>query len=235
MKEALWTAHRIQGNGSTKGRGAAVFRPTFEPEQALLRPHLSRLALGRGEVLIQPGRRVTWAHFPCAGTMVAMVIVTLDNRTANVGLIGWEGAVRGVVSRSHQPAFAHPTLRVQGDAFGVAIGLLEDGWARSNSFSDTFARYADSFLTQLLQFVACGASNSFERHMAGFLLKIQGRQDEADLPLTQRMLGDVRGVGRTTGRAERVRQGQPVSAPPVPRPRTGIALAWADRCFPMSR
>jgi CRP-like cAMP-binding protein len=129
--------------------------------------------------------------------MISLVAVLPDGRTAETALIGCEGAVGGVVSSGHSRAFARAVVQITGDAWRIRLAELETAKARSRSLTDTFARYADCLLAQLLQAVACNAYHSLEQRMARSLLAIQAHHEEAELPLTHEYLGEMLGVART--------------------------------------
>ena len=79
---------------------------------AVLEPHLERVALPRGKVLFEPGDDVHTTYFPCQRTMVSLLIVTRDGREVEAATIGREGAVGGIVSEGHKPAFGRAVVQV---------------------------------------------------------------------------------------------------------------------------
>ncbi|TNC72020.1 Crp/Fnr family transcriptional regulator [Rubellimicrobium roseum] len=162
-----------------------------------LAPHLRAVELSRGQRLFEPGEDVGWMHFPCDGTMLSLIVVLPDGRTADTGLIGCEGAVGGLVSRGHRPAFARAVVQIPGAAWRVEVGHVEEAKERVAALGDALARYADCLLAQLLQTVACNGRHSLEQRMANWLLTMQDRQGAAELPLTQEYLGEMLGVSRT--------------------------------------
>jgi CRP-like cAMP-binding protein len=167
-----------------------------EEDRTLLEPHLSLVQLARNEMLFQPGDEIEWAHFPCTGTMIALVVL-LDGHTVETGLIGCEGAVGGIISRGRKPAFTRAVVQFPGEAWRIHVADLEAARARSVGLADAFARYTDCLLAQFLQTVACNTFHSLEQRMARALLAVQDHYDDAELPLTQEALGEMLGVGRT--------------------------------------
>lgn len=178
------------------GRNRLLASLTAE-DRALLRPHLSVVRLERGDVLFQPGEEVGAMHFPCDGTMVSLVVVMPDGRSAETGLIGSEGALGGIVSQGRKPAYARGVVQIPGEACRIAMSEIEVTRERSANFADTLARAADCLLARILQAVACNALHSLEQRMARRLLVVHDRHGAEDLPLTQEYLGEMLGVGRT--------------------------------------
>ncbi|TNC52508.1 Crp/Fnr family transcriptional regulator [Rubellimicrobium rubrum] len=174
------------------------FIDALRPEdRALLQDHLSRVRLSRREILHQPGENIRWVHFPCDRAMVALLVVMPDGRVVQVGLTGCEGVVGGVVTQEPRPAFTRAAVQIPGEAWRIDAAALGVARARSVTLAEAFARHADCLLAQLLQTMACSALHSLEQRMAGRLIEIQDRLDDAELPLTQEELGEMLGVGRT--------------------------------------
>ncbi|MFZ3005084.1 MAG: Crp/Fnr family transcriptional regulator [Phenylobacterium sp.] len=165
---------------------------------AVLEPHLERVALPRGKVLFEPGDDVHTTYFPCQRTMVSLLIVTRDGREVEAATIGREGAVGGIVSEGHKPAFGRAVAQVPGSAFAIATSHLEAAKLGSSRFGDLFSRYADALLAQMMQGVACNALHSVEERCARWLLATHDRAGDHIIQLTQESLAEMLGVQRTT-------------------------------------
>src|SRR4051812_21390027 len=85
-------------------------------EFAVLEPHLEVVDLPRGRVLFEPGDDVVTTHFPCHHAMISLLIVTADGREVEAATIGREGAVGGIVSEGHKPAFGRAVVQIGGQA-----------------------------------------------------------------------------------------------------------------------
>ena len=106
-----------------------------------------------GQVLFEPEEDVVTTYFPLTGTMAALIVVLDDGRTAEAASIGREGAIGGIVSAGHKPAFTSAVVQIAGPAFRVERARIEVAKQRSSVVRDLFARYADVLLAQVLQ---CG-------------------------------------------------------------------------------
>lgn len=164
----------------------------------VLRPHLETVALPRGKVLFEPGDDVHTTYFPCVRTMVSLLIVTRDGREVEAATIGREGAVGGIVSEGHKPAFGRAVVQVPGSAFAISTSHLEAAKLGSPRFGDLFSRYADALLAQMMQGVACNALHSVEERCARWLLATHDRAGDHIIQLTQESLAEMLGVQRTT-------------------------------------
>jgi CRP-like cAMP-binding protein len=168
-----------------------------DTDRALIAAHLESVSLAKGAVVIEAGADVTHVTFPCAHTVIALIITTRDGRTAETVTIGREGAVGGVVSQGRVPATADAVVQIGGDGVRLDVDRLQEALGRSASLRDLFARYADCFVTQLLQVAACNALHPIEQRCLRWLLTLQDRLDSDILPVTHEVLAAMLGVQRT--------------------------------------
>ncbi len=167
-------------------------------EYAILEPHFERVTLARGQVLFEPGDDVTTTYFPRHGTMASLLIVTRDGREVEAATIGREGAIGGIVSEGHKPAFGRAVVQIGGEALAIPTSQLEAAKGTCPRFGDLFARYADSLLAQMMQSVACNALHRAEERACRWLLATHDRAGDEVIHLTQESLAEMLGVQRTT-------------------------------------
>ena len=163
-----------------------------------IRPHLMPRLLRRGQILFEAGEDVETTYFPCRGTMASLLVISSDGREVEAASIGHEGAVGGIVSAGHKPAYARAVVQIGGPAFSIETARLEETKGRSPAFHDLFSRYADALLAQMMQSVACNALHSVEARCSRWLLSTQDRVAVSPIPLTQEALAEMLGVQRTT-------------------------------------
>jgi CRP-like cAMP-binding protein len=167
-------------------------------DRALLEQSAEVIDVERGAALVRAGDQVTAAYFPAPGTLVSFVIDLADGRSVEVGTIGSEGAVGGIISGGHAPAFARAEVQLPGAALRVDLKALEAVKARSTAVRDIFCRYADALLAQIMQSVACNAAHPLEARLCRWLLTTHDRSGSDEFPLTQEYLAEMLGVQRTT-------------------------------------
>lgn len=165
---------------------------------AVLEPHLELVDLPRGKVLFEPGDDVELTYFPCRHTMASLLVVTRDGHEIEVATIGREGAVGGIVSEGHKPAYGRAVVQLAGQAYVIQTSHLEAAKAGSARFKDLFARYADALLAQMMQSVACNALHRTEERCCRWLLATHDRAGDKIIHLTQESLAEMLGVQRTT-------------------------------------
>lgn len=171
---------------------------TFSTEhRSLLGASAEVVELELGEHIQTRGADVEWSYFPYATTMISLVIRLTDGRTAEVASIGREGAVGGIVSCGHAPAFGDATVQIAGPALRISMKALEDAKARSGFIANIFCRYSDFLLAQVQQSVACNTYHSIQQRAARWLLMAQDRAGDR-IELTQETLAALLGVQRTT-------------------------------------
>lgn len=189
---AAATGSIARGGGN---RLLAALRPA---DQELLEPHLTPVTLERGAVLFEPGDDVERCHFPASGTTASLVVALPDGQLAETATVGREGAIGGIVSLGHKPAFARGVVVVGGAALRIETERLEELKERSGGLRDALSRYADCLIAQILQSVACNALHALEPRLCRWLLTAQDRAGGATVPLTQEVLAELLGVQRTT-------------------------------------
>lgn len=163
----------------------------------LLSPHLRSIHVDAGHVLYEPGDIVNYAYFPCGATLVSFVVTLADARGVETALIGREGAVGGIVSEGHLPAYCRALVQFPGEMLRIESTKLERAKTASLSLRLFFARYADALLAQVFQAVACNATHTIEQRTAKWLLAALERTGELTVPLTQEQLAGMLGVGRS--------------------------------------
>ncbi len=169
-----------------------------DADLSLLKPWLSVLALPRSKVLFEPGDEVDTTFFPCRTTVVSLLVVLADGREVEAATIGYEGAVGGVISSGHKPAFGRARVQVAGAAFSIPTDRLQEVKQRSPRLGDIFARYSDLLAAQIMQSAACNAIHSLEQRCSRWLLSTHDRAGADVVHLTQEALAEMLGVQRTS-------------------------------------
>lgn len=171
---------------------------TFSREaRAVLEPFGELEELGPADIVLTKGEQVRSTLFPVGPTMITLTVELNGGRTAEVASIGREGAVGGIVSCGHAPAFSRAEVLVPGPALRVPMDALEDAKNRSSFIKNLFCRYSDYLLAQVMQAVVCNAYHSIPERAARWLLHAQDRAGDR-IELTQEAFAGLLGVQRTT-------------------------------------
>lgn len=164
--------------------------------RVLLEPNATLVELEAGDTVLRRGENVESSLFPFGSTMVSMV-VELSGRSVEVASIGREGAIGGIVSCGHAPAFSLGRVQVGGPALSLPMTALEEAKNGSAFISNIFCRFSDYLLAQVMQSVACNAFHPIVERAARWLLTAQDRAGDR-LELTQEAFAGLLGVQRTT-------------------------------------
>jgi CRP-like cAMP-binding protein len=171
---------------------------TFSREaRALIEPFGAMVELEPGLAVLQRGEQVRSSLFPVGPTMITMVVELSGGRSVEVASIGREGAVGGIVSCGHAPAFSRAEVLIGGPALRVPMDALEDAKERSPFLGNLFCRYSDYLLATVMESAACNSFHSITERAARWLLHVQDRAGER-IELTQEALSGLLGVQRTT-------------------------------------
>ena len=177
--------------------GNNLLRALRPVDLELIRPGLQAMEADTGTVLYEPGDNVRTVYFPCGPALVSFMVLLEDGRGVETALIGREGAVGGIVSQGHLPAYARCVVQFPGMFYRIASTDLEAVKTSSPTLRHLFARYADCVVAQIFQSTACNAAHSIEQRTAKWLLAAIDRTGDHDVPLTQEQLAGMLGVGRS--------------------------------------
>lgn len=169
-----------------------------EEDRARLAPHMMVFDLQPLHVLQEAGEEVVDTWFPCGSAMAAFCVATNHHADAvEVALVGREGAIGGIVSNGHLPAYATAQVRFGGRFLRVKTSALEQAKLDSITLRHWFSRYSDCLLAQVFQTAACNATHTIMQRTAKWLLAAVNRTEGAELAMTQEQLAQMLGVGRT--------------------------------------
>ena len=171
---------------------------TFAGEnRALIEPFATLVELEAGDVLFDRGTDVAASVFPFGTTVISLIVELTNDRSIEVASIGREGAIGGIVSCGHAPAFSQARVQVAGPALKVAMGAIEDAKQRSHFIANLFCRYSDYLLAQVMQSVACNAFHGMTERAARWLLTAQDRAGDR-IEMTQEAFAALLGIQRTS-------------------------------------
>lgn len=166
-------------------------------ERALIVSRLHLWCGAIGKVIQSPGDPVEWAYFPLDRAMVSYRVTFADGREVETALIGREGAVGGIVSRGHLPAFALAVVQFEGCFGRLPLAELEALKAKEPRIESLFNRYADCLVAQIFQAGACNATHTIEQRAAKWMIAACERTGTDELSLTQEQLAGLLGIGRS--------------------------------------
>lgn len=174
-----------------------LLRALRDTEYALIAPYLETMESDADDLLYNPGDNVEVVYFPCGPSLVSFLVGNEDGQDVETILIGREGAVGGIVSFGHLPAYCRIIVKYGGKFVRLRVDALESAKSRSPRLRYLFGRYADCLLAQVFQSTACNAIHSIEQRTAKWICAAMERTGNDIVPLTHEQLASMLGVGRS--------------------------------------
>ncbi|GAC1651697.1 MAG: Crp/Fnr family transcriptional regulator [Gemmatimonadaceae bacterium] len=169
---------------------------------AEIAPHLTLASLASGEVLYEPFDRVTKVYFP-ESALLSIITRMSDGSAIEVGTVGSEGFVGLCVLFG---VLANPTLcvaQIPGTVHVLPADVLRTVLEHERPVRDVLLRYAQTYVHQVGQRLACSVVHTVPQRCARWLLAADdtaGGQSGMVPPLgfllTQEYLAYMLGVRR---------------------------------------
>ncbi|WP_264048864.1 Crp/Fnr family transcriptional regulator [Methylobacterium flocculans] len=161
-----------------------------------LLPHLERVNVHKGEVLIHQGQPLEFTYFP-EGGLSSNLAVTSDGRKIEVGCFGFEGMVSTAAVLGSDRASHDILVQVGAPWLRVRTDVLVEATQASSTLQGVLLRYVQfQILTLSHSALANGAYRMRER-LARWLLMAHDRLEGDDLALTHEFLSLMLGVQRS--------------------------------------
>jgi CRP-like cAMP-binding protein len=147
--------------------------------------------------LFEPNQPIRYAYFPESG-MVSVVSVMDDGRSIEVGTVGREGIVGGVLLMGTDRVPYRIFTQIAGRAQRIDAGRLIEAADRFVDLLRLILRSEAVFLTQSMQGAACNGLHSVHQRCCRWLLTARDRCDSDEITLTHEFLALMLGVRRAS-------------------------------------
>ena len=164
----------------------------------LVRPHLTRVRLVSGQILIERGHVTEHVFFIEEG--LASLIAGLDGvgNGVQVAMIGREGLVGGfALLEAGSASYASAIMQIPGPALRIPTLLLRNLMDQSLSLHRTCLQYVQSMTHQVMQMAASNALNTLLDRYVRWLLMAHDRMGSNELHVTHETLALLLGVRRS--------------------------------------
>ena len=164
-------------------------------ERAALAPHLERVKLASGQVIVQPGMALQHVYFPihCSFSWVSH---TADGESAELALVGREGLV-GMPWVLGGGEMQH-TVQVQSG--GQALRMRADEFLRQFDTQENLHRlallYVQWQIAQMAQSILCSRHHAVTERLSHWLLRNAQGADTPELHVTHDTIAHMLGVRR---------------------------------------
>lgn len=163
----------------------------------LLEPHLEKIDLSPGQVLVETGEVVRHAYFP-HDAMISLVTILEDGGVVEMAVFGREGVTGFVGALTTREALGRYLVQLPGSASRMPIEPLQEAFDTRPTVRQLFIRYSEALLAQTFQIVACNAVHGVEARCCRWILTSHDRVGRDELPLTHEFLAEMLGVQRPT-------------------------------------
>lgn len=162
--------------------------------EELLR-YLEPVSLLAGHELYSLGQKVDFAYFP-ETAVVSHLYFLEDGSTSGALIVGSEGMVGlSAIFDSNQPTYWTQVI-VGGSALRVRADIIKEEFVRGRALQALMLSHISARLAQLAQKAVCNGRHRVQERLCTWLLMIQDRVSEEQLPLTQEQIAHHLGVRR---------------------------------------
>jgi CRP-like cAMP-binding protein len=164
------------------------------PDPATIAGLTSRVTVPLEATLYEAGATITHYLFPVNG--ITSLVMEMDGSTVEVGTVGPEGmlglpALLGVPTTSTR-IFTQSACTMD----RIAIDDLDQAMENDPALRMLLLRYAEAYLEEVSQSVACNRLHTLEERCARWLLMTHDRTGTDEMKLKQRFLSYMLGVHR---------------------------------------
>lgn len=160
-----------------------------------LNEHLEPHALTLGDAVYEANRREDYLYFPTTA-IVSLLHATLDGATAEMGIIGNEGAVGIAMFMGGGTMPNQAIVQGAGNSFRIRNGALQTEFERGGAFQQVLLRYTQALIIQISQTALCNRHHSLEQQLCRWLLLTHDRTRADEMTMTHEMISHMLGVRR---------------------------------------
>ena len=160
-----------------------------------LRSNLELCEFKLGEVLYEPGERLTHVYFPTSA-IISLLYVMEDGASAEIAIVGNDGMLGISRFMGGESTPSRAVVQSAGVGFRLKTQLLKDEFARFGSFLHLMLRYTQALITQMAQTAVCNLHHSVDQQLCRWLLLSLDRLPSNDLSMTQQLIANMLGVRR---------------------------------------
>ena len=130
--------------------------------------------------------------------LTSVVVSTPEGATAEVQLIGNEGAVGCIYLLGPATVSTNSFVQIEGTALRIPYANLKAAFHGSEQIRGRILEYVQEQILTVSQIAACNGLHEAEERLARWLLMAQDRNQSDILNFTQEFLGMMLGARRTT-------------------------------------
>ena len=160
-----------------------------------LLPNLQPVVFVAGQVICQPGMRISWGYF-LIDSIISLRYTMESGSTAEMGLVGNDGMLGTSIFLGGESTCNSAVVAVGGQGLAISAKLLQEEFSRRPAFRNALLRYTQALLTQVSQNAVCNSLHSIEQRLCRWLLSCQTRTNRTELLITQDLIARMLGARR---------------------------------------
>jgi CRP-like cAMP-binding protein len=149
------------------------------------------------EVLYEQGSGMEFVYFPESGT-ISLLAPVEEGDAVEVGTVGNEGMACVSVALGSDTSPHRATMQIPGRLLRMRAADFRQLVPPEHPLRDFVLRYAEAFMMQIAQSVACNRVHTVSQRMARWLCITHDRVGSEEFPLTQEVIAQMLGVRRQT-------------------------------------
>jgi CRP-like cAMP-binding protein len=172
-----------------------LFAALPSEERERLRPGLEQIHFDLGDVVYESGGRLDYIYFPTS-CIVSLVYTTESGVTAEMGLVGNEGAVGIALFMGGDTMPNRAVVQIAGNAIRIKAKRLLEEFRRGGPLQESLLRYTQALITQIFQTAVCNRLHSVEQRLCRWILLCHDRLQSNELSMTQEFISNMLGGRR---------------------------------------
>ena len=165
--------------------------------RAILLTARETVELPQGFVLWEAGQSPVHAHFLISG-LAKLVNTMADGSCVNSGLVGREGVPEAIAVLGHSTMLPRCSILVPATVIRIAFSQFQLSFATDLFFRQALLRFVQFETLVIRQIAACNSLHETEQRLARWILMIDDRVSDSELPITQECTAQMLGTRRTT-------------------------------------
>lgn len=148
-----------------------------------------------GTVMYESGAQMLDVYFPTT-SIVSMVYVMEDGRSAEIALVGNEGILGVALFMGGKTMPNRAIVQSAGHAYRLKGHLLQKEFGRLGPLQHLLLRYTQALLTQMAQTAVCNRHHTVDQQLCRWLLLSLDRLPTNRLSMTHELIANMLGVRR---------------------------------------
>jgi len=164
-------------------------------ESELLALQLEFVPMRLGDMLYEPGRRLSHAYFPTTA-VVSLHCAMASGASAETTGVGNEGVVGISLFMGGDTTPSSAVVQTAGHAYRLERRWLLQSFDRADGMRGSLLRYTEALMTQIALTAACYRHHSVEQQLSRWLLATFDRVPSREVAMTQELAATLLGVRR---------------------------------------